>query len=78
MKTQWIIDLSYYNQIPVKHRKFLTRFKSYMEFKKAYYRLCEDCVFFCVDIPKTARGKASPLGVIELMFEFEKLERECG
>ena len=78
MNTQWIIDLPYYSQIPIAHRKFLTRFNSYREFERAYYKLCEDCLFFCVDIPKTERGKASPLGVIELMFEFEKVERECG
>lgn len=78
MNTWWIMRLPHYNKIPVSHRKFLTRFNSYKEFENAYYKLCEECIFFCVDIPKTERGKASLLGVIELMFEFEKLEREYG
>ena len=74
--TNWIKDLPYYKKIPVQHRKFLTRFKDYDEFLKAYYVLCQDCKFFSIDLPLNSNGKANPLGVIELMVEFAELEKE--
>ena len=76
MNTSWIKKLDYYDKIPVGHRKFLTRFNSYTDFVKAYHNMCNDCIFFSVDIPMNSGGKADPLGVIELMVEFAKLELE--